>query len=406
MSVQVPILQIPFSQEDRQFLHDGMEDIMDSGFLTLGKYTRQFEEMFAQFAGARYCVAVNSATAALEVILRALGVEGGSVIVPTNTFLATGLAAIHAGNRIIFADSDPETLALDVADVERRIAPDTRAVILVHIGGIVSPAWRDLKRLCDERGLYLVEDCAHAHGCAIEGQPAGTLGVAGAFSFFPTKVLTTGEGGTIVTNDEAIYRKSLMVRNQGKDPDMGNHISEIGHNFRMSEFTALVGVQQMRKAQWVLEERRRVADFYDRALADMEEVRPVRPFGPSGYYKYVAYLAEGVDREHLKRVLKAKYGVSLTGEVYADLCHEEPVWERYTYCGRRRNGLAICAHQGDTDCITRQSGFPGARHISQRHICLPVYPGLTDEQLQHVVTSLASAIQDIRQQHPVARARR
>jgi len=281
--MQVPILQIPFDQEDRRFLHEGMEDIVDSGFLTLGKWTSRFEETFAAFAGSRYCVAVSSGTAALEVILRALRIERGSVIVPTNTFLATALAAIHAGNRVIFADSDPGTLALDVADVERRIAADTRAVILVHIGGIMSPAWEELKRLCDQRGLHLIEDCAHAHGCSIDGRHAGSLGVGGAFSFFPTKVFTTGEGGAIVTNDEEVYRRSSMIRNQGKNPELGNRISELGHNFRMSEFTALVGVQQMRKAESVLDERRRIARFYDDALVNVEGVRSVRPVGPSGY---------------------------------------------------------------------------------------------------------------------------
>ena len=389
----MPILQIPFDAEDRRFLHEGIEDILDSGFLTLGKWTSRFEEEFASFVGSRYCVAVNSGTAALEVILRSLDVQSASVIVPTNTFLATALAAVHAGNRVIFADSDPDTLALDVADVERRIAVDTRAVILVHIGGIISPAWEDLRQLCDERGLYLVEDCAHAHGCSIDGRSGGTLGTAGAYSFFPTKVMTTGEGGTIVTDDPEVFRRSSMLRNQGKDPQMGNHISELGHNFRMSELTALAGVEQMRKAETLLEQRRRIAGYYDRALVDIEGVRPVRPFGPSGYYKYVAYLADGVDRAQVKGIMKSEYGVSLTGEVYADLCHEEPLWDSYTYCGRRRDASgADCSHSDGVDCTERQRDFPGAARISESHICLPLYPGLNDEQLGHVVSSLAETL--------------
>lgn len=380
---QVPILQIPFDTEDMQFIHDGIDDITSSGMLSSGSWTGRFEEMLAEFTGARHCVAVNSGTAALEVILRALRVQGASVIVPTNTFLATALAAVHAGNRVIFADSDPQTLSLDVADVERRIEPDTKAVILVHIGGIISPAWEDLKRLCDDRGIYLIEDCAHAHGCEIEGRAAGTLGVAGAFSFFPTKVMTTGEGGAIVTNDEELALKSKMIRNQGKDPSMGGQISELGHNFRISEFTALLGVQQMRKADRIVDERRKIASFYDSALVNVEGVRPVRPFGPSGYYKYVAYLADGIDRDAVKAMMKSEYGVSLTGEVYADLCHNEPLWETYDYDGSLRNG----DDNGD-----RQQGFPGAEQISQRHICLPVYPGLSQEQLNHVVDSLSATL--------------
>ena len=263
----------------------------------------------------------------------------------------------------------------------------------MHIGGIISPVWSELKRLCDQRGLHLIEDCAHAHGCSIHGQHAGGLGVAGAFSFFPTKVFTTGEGGAIVTNDEEVYRRSSMIRNQGKNPELGNRISELGHNFRMSEFTALVGVQQMRKAESVLEERRRIAQFYDRALVDVEGVRPVRPLGPSGYYKYVAYLADGIDRNQVKSILKSDYQVSLTGEIYAELCHDEPLWDSFTYCGRARDGVGpVCAHSDGADCDERQIGFPKAEYISRRHICLPVYPGLSRDQLEHVVSSLAATL--------------
>jgi dTDP-4-amino-4,6-dideoxygalactose transaminase len=381
--IQVPILKIPFDQQDMKLIHDGIDEITSSGMLNSGKWTREFEELFAAFADTRHCVSVNSGTAAIELILRARRVYGSSVIVPTNTFLATALAAIHAGNRVIFADSDPDTLSLDVADVERRIEPDTKAVLLVHIGGVISPAWKDLKQLCEDRGMYLIEDCAHAQGCEIDGISAGSLGIAGAFSFFPTKVMTTGEGGAIVTNDDEIATRARMIRNQGKNPDMGGRISELGHNFRMSEFTALMGVQQMRKAESVVAERRHIAEFYDRALVNIEGVRPVKPWGPSGYYKYVAYLADGIDRAAVKSTMKSEYNVSLTGEVYADLCHAEPVWDSYTYTGAPRNGH---------DDGYRQDGFPGAERIASSHICLPLYPGLSQEQLQHVVDSLAKTL--------------
>ena len=187
-----------------------------------------------------------------------------------------------------------------------------------------------------------------------------------------------------------------MLRNQGKNPDMGNHISELGHNFRISEFTALVGVQQMRKAESILAERRRIADFYNRALVDVEGVRPVHSTGPSGYYKYVAYLADGIDRDKVKSEMKSWYSVSLTGEVYADLCHEEPLWDSFTYCGKRRDGTrSVCSHGDGTDCNDRQSGFANADYISRRHICLPVYPGLTDQQLEHVISSLTATLKHV-----------
>src|ERR1039457_5595940 len=198
--MKIPILRIPFYEEDRRFIEAGVEAILTSGELTMGRYTRQFEEQFADFVGSRFTVACSNGTAALELILRGLGIEGREIIVPTNTFMATPLAVMHSGNRVVFADSEPATLCLDIDDVERRVTDRTAGVILVHVGGIITPAVERLRKLCDEKRLYLIEDCAHAHGSSIDGTHAGALGVAGAFSFFPTKVMTTGEGGVVTTD--------------------------------------------------------------------------------------------------------------------------------------------------------------------------------------------------------------
>lgn len=396
--MNVPILRIPFDERDREFIRAGMNAIFDSGFLTMGRFTAQFEEMFCEFAGSRYCIAVSTGTAALEIILRALGIEGKSVVVPTNTFLATAQAVIHSGNRVIFADSEPDTMCLDVEDVEQRLREDTRAVILVHIGGVITPSVTALKRLCDERGLYLIEDCAHAHGCALEGRRAGTLGIAGAFSFFPTKVLTTAEGGAITTNDEELYRRAMMIRNHGKNPARGDRMSELGNNHRINEFAALLGIQQLRKATRLIEERRQIARFYGEALPAVDGIRLLElPDGLySSYYKYIAYLDERYDRSTIKRAMKERYGVALTGEVYADLCHTEPVWERYTFCGRQRESAgATCACWPGCGCDKAQVDFPGAEYISRHHVCLPVYPGLSRDELTYVVDSLRQTLTHI-----------
>lgn len=397
-SVNIPILKIPFSDEDKRFIHKGIDEILGSGCQTMGEYTRRFEKSFCKFTGSKYCVAVCNATAGLEIILRALGIEGQSVIVPTNTFLATAFSVVHSGNRVIFADSDPKTLCLDVEDVDRRITDEVRAVILVHIGGVITPQVRELKSLCQERDLYLIEDCAHAHGCSLAGQQAGTFGIAGAFSFFPTKPLTTGEGGMITTCDENLYRRSMMIRNHGKNPEKGNRMSEIGHNQRMSEFTALLGVQQVMKAPAVIEERQSAARFYDAALSELDGVRPLALPDAlfSSYYKYIVYLDERYNRSMVKRTMKDKYRISLTGEVYANLCHTEPVWERFSYCGRQRlNGRVACIRWPSCGCDQPQTDFPGAEYISLHHICLPLYPGLTEIELRYVVDSLKRTISEL-----------
>src|SRR5882724_4717043 len=143
--INIPTLRVPFDAEDRDFIAKGLKEILDSGGLTMGKFTQAFEEEFAKLSGVPHAVATSNCTTALEIIFRAIGVEGKSVIVPTNTFIATAFAAVHAGAKVIFADSDPKTLCLDAKDVAKRIRADTKAVILVHIGGIITPAVEEIK---------------------------------------------------------------------------------------------------------------------------------------------------------------------------------------------------------------------------------------------------------------------
>ncbi|MCX5788596.1 MAG: DegT/DnrJ/EryC1/StrS family aminotransferase [Elusimicrobia bacterium] len=376
----VPILRIPFDAKDRAFLAEGLAKILDSGALVMGENTKAFEREFAALCGVPYAVATSNCTTALEIILRAVGVEGGSVIVPTNTFIATAFAAVHAGAKVVFADSDPTTLCLDPKDVERRLRPDTRAVIIVHIGGIITPAIEDLKRLCDAKGIALVEDCAHAHGSTYKGTAAGAWGWAGAFSFFPTKPLVSGEGGIITTRDQAVYEKALMLRNHGKNPKLGNRITELGHNWRMSEITALLALQQTRKAKELFADRKATAAYYDRELSGLAGAKPLAmPQGmDSTYYKYVMVLEPGLPRDALKKLMKERFQVSLTGEVYDVPCHKEPVWQQHPRAA-----------------INASDSFPGADEIAARHFCLPLYPGLTDAERAHVVSSLKAALKEV-----------
>ena len=197
--MRVPAAKIYFPEGDRKKILKQVNEILESGQLTLGKYTKEFEEEFAKYVGVKYAVAVNSGTSALEIPLRALGIQGFSVIVPTNTFFATPASVIHAGGKVIFADMT-ENLCLDPDSVKQKIQKDTRGIIIVHIGGVVPPQITEIQAICHEHNLFLIEDAAHAHGSTLNGKSAGTFGDAAAFSFYPTKVMTSGEGGMIVTN--------------------------------------------------------------------------------------------------------------------------------------------------------------------------------------------------------------
>lgn len=391
----IPILKVPFSPDDKRFITEQIEQVLDSGMLSMGPKTKAFEAGFASFVGTAHCVATSNGTSAIEIILRALELSDRSVIVPTNTFFATALAVLNSGNRVVFVDSDPLTMAIDPIDLKRKIRDDTAAVILVHIGGIVTPAIGEIARICNANNLALIEDCAHAHGSGIHGVSAGAIGVAGAFSFFPTKVLTTGEGGAITTNDSDLYERALILRNQGKVPELGNHIGEVGNNYRLSEITAVLGIEQVNRADRIVSERRHIAAMYDEALRSVDGITPLPlPEGSvSGYYKYIAYLADGIDRTTVKERMRSEYGVSLTGEVYADLCHREPVWDNYGYCGRRRpEPGAPCPGLPGCGCDLVQEGFPGAEYLSERHVCLPLYPGLTEDDVAWVAQALGEVL--------------
>src|SRR3989442_11481256 len=174
-----------------------IDQSLQTGALTLGPYTRELEDAFRARHDAPFAVAVSSGTSAIEIILRTIGVEGREVVVPANTFFATAAAVIHAGGRPRFADVAPDTLALSASTVEAALGNDTAGVVLVHIGGAITPEVDAIRALCERRGLFLVEDAAHAHGSSPDRRAPGSFRIASAFSFYPPKVSTTGRGGTV-----------------------------------------------------------------------------------------------------------------------------------------------------------------------------------------------------------------
>src|SRR5207249_2099372 len=230
--MKVPPAAVYFPDEDRQWILSRIDDCLSSGALTLGANGKELERSFASLCGVRHAIAVNSGTSALEIILRAVGVEGRDVVVPSNTFFATGAAVIHAGGRIRFADCERESFALHPESLRSVLSPRTVAVILVHVGGVITPRIAEIQAICAHAGVPLIEDAAHAHGSTLDGKPAGSFGLAAAFSFYPTKVITSGEGGAIVTDDERLNQEALIHRDQGKEGFTSNYHVRMGYNWR------------------------------------------------------------------------------------------------------------------------------------------------------------------------------
>jgi dTDP-4-amino-4,6-dideoxygalactose transaminase len=368
---KVPAAKIQFLPEDRAWIGERIQEVLASGQLTLGKYGEEFERAFAQFCGTQHAVAVNSGTSALEIILRALRIQGRDVLVPTNTFFATAAAVVHAGGNPVFVDMDPESFGVRPEDLEDKLTSKTAGLIVVHIGGIVSRRSPELQLWAIKKGLWLAEDAAHAHGSSYQAVCAGAFGVASSFSFYPTKVMTSGEGGMIVTNAASIAEEARIHRDQGKASFTINAHVRMGYNWRMSEPHAIIGLKHLERLPDMIEERQRIAALYDRELRTLKNLTAVKipPEGRCNYYKYLVVLNERHDRKALKTLLREQYGVSLAGEVYEEPLHKQPVFGEYV-----------------------SGPLPVAEEYCARHLCLPIFSGMEERDALHVVRALKHVV--------------
>lgn len=368
---KVPAAKIQFLPEDRAWIADRIQEVLSTGQLTLGKYGSEFEKQFAKFCGTTYAVAVNSGTSSLEIILRALGAQETEVLVPTNTFFATAAAVVHAGGHPVLVDMDPESFGVRPEDLEKKLTSKTAGIVVVHIGGIVSRRMPDILDWAQRKGLWVVEDAAHAHGSSYQGVRAGAFGIASSFSFYPTKVMTSGEGGMIVTNDSRIAEEARIYRDQGKASFTQNAHVRMGYNWRMSEPHAIIGLKHLERLPAMIADRQRIAAIYDQNLADVQGLSrmTVPEDGSCNYYKYLVVLKHPRDRKVLKTLLRDTHGVSLAGEVYEEPLHKQPVFDSYS-----------------------TGPLPVSEFYCANHLCLPVFSGMEDRDAHQVIRSLQTVL--------------
>lgn len=279
---------IPFEPEFRKRYYSLLDQVFDSGFWSEGKMIRTFEEKMedAFGIGAR---AVSNGGTALLAILDYIDVRGKDVVVPSNTFWASAQSVKKAGGNVIYADSNREDLCLSLEDLKRKVTPNTKAVILVHIGGHLAFESEKIASYCKEKDIYLIEDCAHAHGSSWNGKTGGHFGFAGAYSFYATKTLPTGDGGAVVSHDKDFLTWVEKYRNYGKEvinKTIVTYPLKTGFNYRMNEFTAALGIVQMERLPQILSWKQELAEKYNEIFD-----RTVRfPKGmTSGYYKYIVF---------------------------------------------------------------------------------------------------------------------
>lgn len=379
--IKVANFKIILSEEDKKFILSKTEEVLKSSRWTSGPIAEEFEQVFKEYVGAPYAISVSNGGAAIVAILQALHIPKNSIIIcPTLTAPPTPHAILQAGVRVVFADSNPRDLGLNLEDVERKLKQHkdkVSAVITVHVGGWISPRIKKLNELCKKYRVFLIEDCAHAHGSFLNGQHAGSIGIAASYSFFMTKSLTCGEGGIVTSFDKSLIDDIVVIRNYGKD-SKGKHIRR-GFNYKLSEFNAAVAYWAARNAARIIDERRSMAAYYDELLSGIEGISFFKvPGCKSGYYKYIITLQDGIDRDEFKRTLLDKHGVEPAGGVYDVLCHQEPFFRSVP-----------------DKVLNVNDAFPAAEDFSKRHVCLPLYQGLSRQEQAYVIEAVHLTIDDI-----------
>jgi perosamine synthetase len=348
-------------------------DVLRSGRLSLGPTIDRFEEAFADVVEAPYAAAVSSGTAGLHLLCVTAGVGlGDEVVTSPYSFVASANCAIYEGATPVFADVDRRTLNLDPAAVEAVLTERTRAVVAVDIFGY--PCELDeLRRLCDARGIALVEDACEALGARYRGRPIGSQGPPAVFAFYPNKQMTTGEGGIVTTHSEEEWRLLRSLRNQGR-ADSGGWLehARLGFNYRMDDIRAAIGLGQLEKLDEILERRRAVAERYGRLLAGIEGLEP--PCADDAehersWFVYVVALPAGANREDVVAALDAR-GVQTAR--YLPCIHLQPYMrERFGF----REGLC-----------------PVAEEMSARTLALPFHALLEEDDQAYVADALRAAL--------------
>ncbi|MCA8923658.1 MAG: aminotransferase class I/II-fold pyridoxal phosphate-dependent enzyme [Planctomycetes bacterium] len=377
---------IPFSRPTIDELEiDEVVDSLRSGWITSGPKVERFEAMFRERLGVEHAVAVNSATAGLHLAIACLDLQpGDEVIVPTLTWASTANVVELCGGRTVFADVDPGTLCLDPEDARRRITPRTRAIVPVHYAG--QPADLDpLRAMAQEHGLALIEDAAHALGTFYRGEEVGASGGVTVYSFHPIKNITTGEGGMIVLDDEALAERLRLLRFHGVSKNAWKRYSgggrpryevvEPGYKYNMLDLQAALGIQQLKKLEAFNARRAELAERYGRLLAEVPEITPLARVDYPAVHCWHLYIvrldlsAVTLDRDDFMQALgEEQVG---TGLHFPPLHTQSFFREKYGY---------------------REGSLPHAEQAGEEIFSLPLYPLLTDEDQDDVVSAIKKVV--------------
>lgn len=378
MTWRIPLADIILGEEEIA----AVTEVLQSRWLTMGAVTQEFEEAFRAYSGAKYALAVTNATAALHMACVAAGLKpGDEVILPSLTFVATANAVRYTGAQPIFAEiCGEDDLNIDPESIKAKITAHTKAIMVMHYGGYAC-AMPEIVKIAEENSLVVLEDAAHASGSYLDSKMLGTWGKVGCYSFFSNKNMTTGEGGMAVTNDEEAYKKMTLIRSHGMtsltwDRHRGHawsyDVVDLGYNYRIDEMRAAVGREQLKKLDAFNERRRQITRDYIHLIHEScPEVKI--PFehhaGISACHLFAVLLPSGVVRTDFMEKMKI---AGIQTSIHYPLIHQFSFYD----------------HGLNSD---RQS-LPLTESIASREVTLPLYPGLTDDDVKFVVDTMKKAL--------------
>ncbi|RMG04265.1 MAG: DegT/DnrJ/EryC1/StrS family aminotransferase [Acidobacteria bacterium] len=383
--MKIPIARTNLTAEEIESVLEPLRN----GWLVQGPKVREFEEKWSTFTGARHSIAVTSCTTGLYLVLAALGfAPGDEAIVPAFTWIATANVVEHLGGKVVFCDIDLTTFNLDVQQIERHITPRTRAILPVHLFGLAADM-AEINAIAKRYGLWVVEDAACGFGTCYKGQHVGTFGQAGCFSFHPRKAITTGEGGMITTQDNALAEKIRRLRDHGAVvSDLQRHLGsrpylladhlDAGYNFRMTDIQAALGAAQMNRATDIVRERRRLAKRYDEAFADLYWLR-IPPHLEGHEHSYQSYPClfqpEPITLESIPRINQKRNtwmeALQRAGISTRPATHAVHMLTYY----REKYRL-------------RPEDFPNAWAANDCSISLPLFHGMKEEEQEYVIDTV------------------
>lgn len=368
--LEVPLFEIEWDEKDVK----AISDVIKSGRnWAIGHQNVEFEKKITEFFGVKYCTLFNSGTSALHAILLAYGISAGDeVIVPSFSFISTANSVLLVGAKPVFAEVEPQTLGLSPKDVQERITKKTKAIIPVHYAGCPSKTV-ELKDVAEENNLLLIEDAAESFGADIKGEKVGTFGDSAMLSFCQNKIITTGEGGAIITDSKSIADKLCSIRSHGRcekenyfTSAHGFEYSALGYNFRLSNILAALGYAQLKKVTKLINLRREKAAYYHSKLANNEIIETFKP--PKEYNSVYQLFSIFVKKEYRDMLISFLKEKKITSKIYFDPIHLSVYY-------RKLFGYK------EGDLYTTED-------ISKEILSLPIYPTLSLEQIDYIIEKI------------------